>query len=374
MRKEVVRLITVFGCLIPSICLGDPAAAGPSLPETRPKLIVGIYSAPPFNIRQPDGSWTGIAVDLWKEIASDLNVDFEFKEITVATRFEGLMNGWFDVCIGPITITAEREEQIDFTHTFFTSGLRVATRTSASATDSNFLLPLLRQLLSTQVLKLVLLIFSILCIAAILVWLCEHRKNAAHFGGQGRKLSGIGSALWWSAVTMTGVGYGDLYPKTLIGRVVAVAWMFSSLVLVAVFTATMASMLTAEKLGLQKTIQKPEDLRGLSIGTAANTTATQYAEKNHLNFRTLPGDQLLPALRDGKFDAVINDAPILLYETHTMYPNELTVLPIHLDEEFYGFGIKEGSSLRESINRSLLRRLADPNWNKILSQYLGVSE
>jgi polar amino acid transport system substrate-binding protein len=374
MRKEVVRLITVLGCLIPSICLGDPAAAGPSPPEASPKLIVGIYSAPPFNIRQPDGSWGGIAVDLWKEIASDLNVDFEFKEITVATRFEGLMNGWFDVCIGPITITAEREEQIDFTHTFFTSGLRVATRTASSATDSNFLLPLLRQLLSTQVIKLVLLIFSILCIAAVLVWLCEHRKNAAHFGGQGRKLSGIGSALWWSAVTMTGVGYGDLYPKTLIGRVVAVAWMFSSLVLVAVFTATMASMLTAEKLSLQKTIQKPEDLRGLRVGTAANTTATQYAEKNHLNFQTLPGDQLLPALRDGKFDAVINDAPILLYETHTMYPNELTVLPIHLDEEFYGFGVKEGSSLRESINRSLLRRLADPHWNKILSQYLGESE
>ena len=374
MRKEVVRLITVFGCLVPSICLGDPAAAGPSPAETLPKLIVGIYSAPPFNIRQPDGSWTGIAVDLWKEIASDLKVEFEFREITVATRFEGLMNGWFDVCIGPITITAEREEQIDFTHTFFTSGLRVATRRSSSATDSNFLLPLLRQLLSTQVLKLVLLIFSILCIAAILVWLCEHRKNAAHFGGQGRKLSGIGSALWWSAVTMTGVGYGDLYPRTLIGRVVAVAWMFSSLVLVAVFTATMASMLTAEKLGLPKTIQKPEDLRGLSIGTAANTTATQYAEKNHLNFRTLPGDQLLPALRGGKVDAVINDAPILLYEIHTMYPNELTVLPIHLDEEFYGFGVKEGSSLRESINRSLLRRLADPHWNKILSQYLGESE
>jgi polar amino acid transport system substrate-binding protein len=374
MRKEVVRLITVFGCVIPSICLGNPAAAGPSPPEAWPKLIVGIYSAPPFNIRQPDGSWTGIAVDLWKEIASDLNVDFQFKEITVATRFEGLMNGWFDVCIGPITITAEREEQIDFTHTFFTSGLRVATRTSSSVTDSNFLLPLLRQLLSGQVLKLVLLIFSILCIAAILVWLCEHRKNAAHFGGQGRKLSGIGSALWWSAVTMTGVGYGDLYPRTLIGRVVAVAWMFSSLVLVAVFTATMASMLTAEKLGVQKTIQKPEDLRGLSIGTAANTTATQYAETNHLNFRTLPGDQLLPALRDGKFDAVINDAPILLYETHARYPNQLTVLPIHLDEEFYGFGVKEGSSLRESINRSLLRRLADPHWSEILRQYLGESE
>ncbi|HEV3209702.1 MAG TPA: transporter substrate-binding domain-containing protein, partial [Chthoniobacterales bacterium] len=63
-------------------------------------------------MRQADGSWTGISVDLWREIASDLKIDFELKEIPVADRFNALMNGWIDVCIGPITVTAEREEQI----------------------------------------------------------------------------------------------------------------------------------------------------------------------------------------------------------------------------------------------------------------------
>src|SRR5580700_1314317 len=367
-------LIFLFYCLLLFGVHAESASPSGNPSPVWHRLTVGVYTAAPFDMRQADGSWTGISVDLWREIASDLKVDFEFKEIPVADRFNALMNGWIDVCIDPITVTAEREEQIDFTHRFFTSGLRVAMRAKDSAPNSNLVIPLLRALLSGHVLKIVLFILGILLAAAVLIWLCERRKNAAHFGGHGKRFPGIGSAVWWSAVTMTGVGYGDLYPRTLIGRVVAVAWMFSSLVLVAVFTATMASMLTAEKLGVQKTIQKPEDLRGLSIGTAANTTATQYAETNHLNFRTLPGDQLLPALRDGKFDAVINDAPILLYETHTMYPNQLTVLPIHLDEEFYGFGVKEGSSLRESINRSLLRRLADPHWNKILSQYLGESE
>jgi polar amino acid transport system substrate-binding protein len=122
---------------------------------------------------------------------------------------------------------------------------------------------------------------------------------------------------------------------------------------------------------VQTVIDRPEDLRGLTIGTAPDTTATLYAERNHLKFQTFRGDELLPALRDGKIDAVINDAPILLYEVHMSYPNELTVLPIHLDEEFYGFAVKEGSRLRESINRSLLRRLADPQWERILHDYLG---
>ena len=349
-----------------------PSSASPS--PTPRKLIVGVWSAPPFNIRQADGSWTGISVDLWREIASDLKTDFEFREIRVGDRFGALMNGWIDVCVGPTTITAEREEMIDFTHQFFSAGLRVAMRTKDATNDSNLMLPLLRELFSLQVLKIVLLIFSILLVAATLIWLCERRKNPAHFGGHGKRLSGIGSAVWWSAVTMTGVGYGDLYPKTLTGRIVAVTWMFISLVMISIFTATMASLLTAEKLGRQKVIQSPQDLKGLIIGTGPTTTALAYARQNHLNFRVLEGDQLLPALKSGKIDAVINDGPILSYEIHTRYPDQLVVLPIHLDEEFYGFAVKEGSSLREPINRSLLERLAEPHWQDIVRQYLGEYE
>jgi polar amino acid transport system substrate-binding protein len=367
-------LILLFYCLfLFGIHAESASPTGNPLPAWH-KLTVGIYPAAPFNMRQADGSWTGISVDLWREIASDLKVDFEFKEIPVADRFNALMNGWIDVCIGPITVTAEREEQIDFTHRFFTSGLRVAMRAKDAAPDSNLILPLLKELLSGHVLKIVLSILGILLAASVLIWLCERRKNAAHFGGHGKRLPGIGSAVWWSAVTMTGVGYGDLYPRTLLGRIVAIAWMFISLVMISIFTATMASLLTAEKLGSPKPIQTPEDLRGLSIGTAPDTTAAQYARMNHLKFKTMPAEQLLPALKSGKIDAVINDAPILYYRINTEYQNTLVVLPIHLDEELYGFGVKEGSPLREYINRSLLARLAEPEWHEILRRYLGEYE
>jgi polar amino acid transport system substrate-binding protein len=367
-------LILLFYCVFLFVIRAESASPTGNPSPAWHKLTVGIYSAAPFNIRQADGSWTGISVDLWKEIASDLKVDFEFKEIPVADRFNALMNGWIDVCIGPITVTAEREEQIDFTHRFFTSGLRVAMRAKDAAPDSNVVFPLLKQLLSGHVLKIVLSILGILLAASVLIWLCERRQNPAHFGGQGKRLPGIGSAVWWSAVTMTGVGYGDLYPRTLLGRIVAIAWMFISLVMISIFTATMASLLTAEKLGSPKPIQTPEDLRGLSIGTAPDTTAAQYARINHLKFRTMPAEQLLPALKSGKIDAVINDAPILYYRIHTDYENALVVLPIHLDEELYGFGVKEGSPLREYINRSLLARLAEPAWHEILRRYLGEYE
>jgi len=364
-------LIVPFYCIFSFGVHAEAASPTGSPSPTWPKLTVGVYIAAPFDMRQPDGSWTGISIDLWREVASDLKADFEFKEIPVAERFNALMNGWIDVCIGPITVTAEREEEIDFTHRFFTSGLRVAMRAKDAAPNSNLLILLLKQLLSGRVLKIVVSILGILLATSVLIWLCERHKNAAHFGGHGKRLPGIGSSIWWSAVTMTGVGYGDLYPRTLTGRIIAVGWMLISLVMISIFTATMASLLTAQTLGRLKPIQSPEDLRGLSIGTAADTTASQYAEMHHLKFKTMPAEQLLPALESGKIDAVINDAPILYYRIHTEYQDVLVVLPIHLDEEMYGFAVKEGSPLREYINRSLLARLAQPEWHVILERYLG---
>ena len=36
-------------------------------------LVVGIKEAPPFSMKGPDGRWSGLAADLWSEIASDLD-------------------------------------------------------------------------------------------------------------------------------------------------------------------------------------------------------------------------------------------------------------------------------------------------------------
>ena len=88
------------------------------------KYIVGIAPGPPFNIHDPDGTWTGISVELWREIANELGIDFEFRETNLNGNFDGLAQGWLDVAIGPLTITERREEICDFTHSllFFNSG------------------------------------------------------------------------------------------------------------------------------------------------------------------------------------------------------------------------------------------------------------
>jgi voltage-gated potassium channel len=55
------------------------------------------------------------------------------------------------------------------------------------------------------------------------------------------KIKTLGDALWWATTTVTTVGYGDLYPVTGAGRLVAVALMLGGITLLGLVTATLAS-------------------------------------------------------------------------------------------------------------------------------------
>lgn len=66
----------------------------------------------------------------------------------------------------------------------------------------------------------------------------------------GGPIKNFADALWWAFVTITTVGYGDYFPVTLTGRVVAVGLMIGGIALIGVVTATLASWIV-ERVSLE---------------------------------------------------------------------------------------------------------------------------
>jgi voltage-gated potassium channel len=57
----------------------------------------------------------------------------------------------------------------------------------------------------------------------------------------GATIVSFGKAVWWSITTVTTIGYGNLFPITVTGRVIAVGLMIGGISLVGVVTASLAS-------------------------------------------------------------------------------------------------------------------------------------
>ena len=203
-----------------------------------------------------------------------------------------------------------------------------------------------------------------------LIWWIEHKRNPEQFGGD--SAAGIGSGFWWSAVTMTTVGYGDKVPITLGGRVVAFIWMLIAIIIVSAFTATITSTLTVAHLDVP--VKGPQDLSKVHVGAVAGTTGETYLQFHRISYTAYKtAGEGLGALKAGSIEALVYDAPILRYLIHNEFQGDLEVLPHTFHREDYGIALPKGSSLREPINRVLLEKIHGRELQNILHQYLGGS-
>lgn len=79
--------------------------------------------------------------------------------------------------------------------------------------------------------------------AALVVFCAALAMLDAERRAPGATIRNFGDALWWAVTTVTTVGYGDRYPVTAQGRVVAVGLMLAGIALLGVVTASIASWL-----------------------------------------------------------------------------------------------------------------------------------
>ncbi len=357
MKPLLCLIVFAFSISVPRAAIGQQTNT-----DAR-KLTVGTRHVPPFAIKQADGSWDGIGIELWREIAAENDWQYELRELELPELLEATEQGELDAAVAAVTVTAEREKLMDFSHPYYSSGLGIAVR---KAYRHHWLTSLSR-LWTSDFLALLAVLAAMTVLIGFLVWLVERGRNPEHFGGL---LDGLGHGIWWATVTMTTVGYGDKAPRTLLGRSLAIIWMLVGVVSLAVVTGMVASNMTLAQ--LNSPIQGPEDLPRFRTGTIRDTTSEAYLRQRGISFRSYATEsEALNALINQELDAVVYDAPTLRYVIHQELPGLAEVLPVRFQQQDYAIALPPGSLLREPINRSLIRIIREPDWEDTVHRHMG---
>jgi polar amino acid transport system substrate-binding protein len=185
--------------------------------DTSAPLVVGTMHTPPFAIHSDDGHWSGVSIELFEQIAGTLGVEVEWREYDY--DLPGLLfsveQRHLDAAIAALPMRSTYEETVDFSYAYFRTGLGIA----VLRRPPQPLVALIHGLSSWQFWLGVTSLVGLLLTFGIAMWLLERRHNPHHFHPQ--PWHGIADGIWWAAVTMTTVGYGDNTPMTWAGRLMS---------------------------------------------------------------------------------------------------------------------------------------------------------
>jgi len=328
-------------------------------------LLVGVVDVAPFSIKKADGSWEGLSIDLWQTVASELALEYELREYaSIEPLLEAIQAGDIDATPA-VAASAQHEVSMDLSHSYYQSGSGIAVVLQRGGPAW---FGVADRLFSWDFVRVIGLLLLVWLGAGAIVWLFERRRNSEMFGDG--TLKGLGNGVWWAAVTMTTVGYGDKAPRTLGGRTVAIIWMLASIILISSFTAAITTSLTIDE--LSGTIQAWRDLPRVRAGSVTASATMRFLGEHGIAAEPFVDERDgLVAIVDGNIDAFAYNELVLRYLARTEFPGQVRVLPGTFDPYQVKVAVPAGSSLREPLNRALLKILDEDDWRRRAERYIG---
>ncbi|MGI8933400.1 MAG: ion channel [Phormidesmis sp.] len=335
---SLTLLASWIACSLPAV--GQPATDAPTT-DASTRMKVGVSHTPPFAIETSTDSgsdWDGIGVHLWREVAEELDIQYEWQT----------------------PHPAEAEQQVDFTQSYYISSLGIAQTRRQSLLDT------VGSVLSPRFLWICLWLSGLLLIVGVIVWLFERGPNEEMFDSKPR--SGIWDSFWWAGVTMTTIGYGDKAPISVGGRIVALLWMLVAIGIIASLTATITSVLTQDQ---SSQLTQFADLKVIKVGSIEGSSAAEALKQQQISFQPVktPTDGL-NAVDQGQLNAFVYDAALLRYLNKKSFKNRLAVQSTGLQARRYVFAMTEDSPMSETISAQVLQEQSESDWQSLLKRFL----
>jgi polar amino acid transport system substrate-binding protein len=123
--QTLVRLILIVPALVlvSFAALPSPALAQIEMPPEPVRVVT--KEIEPF-VSVAGATPSGFSIELWNAMALDAGIPFDYVIVdTVQEQLAAVESGEADAAIAAITITQAREEQVDFSFSYFDAGLGI---------------------------------------------------------------------------------------------------------------------------------------------------------------------------------------------------------------------------------------------------------
>jgi ABC-type proline/glycine betaine transport system substrate-binding protein len=330
-------------------------------------LRVATQRLAPFVIYR-NRRYTGFSIELWEKVADEMGVNYELYGVnTIAKLLDEVKRGAADLAIAGIGITSKREQNLDFSHHFFESGLQIMVSKDFDTPLGAIFAKVFSILFSPGLAYGIGLFLMALLVAAHIIWLLERRHNPQFSRGY---FDGIWQSIWWAVVTVTTVGYGDKTPKGKMGRLFGLIWILAGYFVFAYFTASVTTTVALKE--LRGAINGPQDLFGKQVATVEKSPASDYLAAQGLKTVKLEDiEKAYHLLETGEVDAVVYDAPVLQHFASQRGKGRVKVVGLIFQKQSYGIALQVDSLYREEINIALLRLVENGVYKEVHDKWFG---
>lgn len=347
-------------------------------------LTICTKPASPFTNKISNNSWTGFSVDYWdRDIMPRIRDKTEYTDYLImdcldntnSLRRVGL--GEIDIAHAAITKTAQREEIVDFSTTWFVSGFRVLVRQNNDFLSSiGRILQTLGSAIGLFIGVLIILTIGgglILSIAEIIMpGPIEPWDTSSWFS------SLMGACTVIQGTLLPGSG-SIIEPYGTISKIVLSGFKSFGAMLPPILTALITMILVINN--SSGNINGFEDLPGKTVIVPTSTTANTYLniygrDINKIEVSSV--NEMLSKFANGEGDAIIYDWPILqnfINEQKSKSTISYQLVGNVFEEQQYGIGMSPNNThLKEVINRAILLSWETPEFKTLEDKWLKDSQ
>lgn len=333
------------------LLLGLVLTAGLVMPRPAPALAedtpvrAGVFVSPPFVMMQAEGVFSGLAIDLWRQIADNLKLRTTYIHYNnFDTLLHDAREGQVDIILTNVAVTYERSGYLIFSYPWYDSGLRLMVMQSGSGS-------LLEELHENGLLLIYFLLFLLMLALTILLTLARRKWDRNFFP---RWHEGMSFSFYELVVTAKS---GRIQRESFgwKGYILASAWIVVGVLGITYVTSTLTTAMTT--VSLTQDINSIYDLPGKDIGVIAGGAGDEYMRRHGFEVHVFDNmDAVAQALINNDIQAVVDDAPVLEYWAHNHPSQGVRVVGNILHPEKYAFASGlAGHALMDRVSLEIIR-------------------